>query len=327
MPDPRFLTRFRHLVRFGPALALALLVAAALPAVGQTHAPARVRRANPPQFSKSIRDAFFPDAREKLVGARPEPADGTSAPAAAAGTTAGEPAAAAGSDWSNLIAAEAVEDEIKSQQIKLSEMVENPTRFKSGAFRQARTSLSTLAAMLAIVADYGGRIRWQEEAAPLRDLVGKAALACAEGSDAAYEQAKARSEDLQLLVRGGSLSLPGAAAQPNWSKLADRPSLMKRLEEAQQQVLSPLTANNEEFTNNVERLNHESQIVAALAEAITREGFEFADDPTYVEYAKQMRQQALAVRNAARQGNYDEARQAAGTLRQSCATCHDGYRN
>ncbi len=271
-----------------------------------------MRRAKPPEFSKSIRDVFFPDAREKLVGTRPEPASGKPTPGAATAATAAEPAAPAGGEWSKLIAAEAVEDEIKSQQIRLADMVANPTRFKSGEFRQARTSLSTLAAMLGVVAEYDGRVRWQDEAAALRDLVGQAAASCTEGTDDAYQQARMRSDDLQLLIRGGSLSLPAGAEQPDWSKLADRPSLMKRLEQAQQQVLSPLTANSEEFQNNAERLYHESQIVAALAELITREGFEFADDPAYVEFAKEMQQQALSVRNAARQDDYEQARQAAG---------------
>ena len=31
-----------------------------------------VKRARPPQFPKSVADVFFPDAREKLVGDKPE---------------------------------------------------------------------------------------------------------------------------------------------------------------------------------------------------------------------------------------------------------------
>jgi len=308
--------------RLSAAVALvAMLAAAAQPAP-------RVRRAKPPTFSKSITDAFFPDAREKLAGPRPDPGTITKATPVppAKPVDASAPASIGPGGWSRLIEASAVEDEIKSQQNRLAKVVQNATRFRGGEFRQARTSLGVLTAMTAIVAEYDDKIRFKDQAAALRDQLGAAALACKDGSEAAFKQAKARSDDLQLLVRGGSLSLPAGAKSADWSRLADRPSLMKRLEEAQQQVLGPSVANEQQFKRNADALAQNAAIVAALSEIMTRPGFEFADDDTYVEYARAMQAHAVALQSAAKQGNYEAARAAEGELRQSCATCHDGYR-
>jgi cytochrome c556 len=123
------------------------------------------------------------------------------------------------------------------------------------------------------------------------------------------------------------LQLPAAKGDAAWPKVADRPPLMKRLERAQQQAVAPLVASKAEFERHAGRLAHEAQIIAALAEVISREGYEFADDDTYLEYARAMQTQALQVRDAATSKNYEQARQAAGELGKTCNNCHEGYRS
>ena len=305
-----------------------LLAASALLGVHEIRAAGGVKRARPPKFSKSIQDVFFPDAREKLVGPRPQAADPGAATVASTPQNPQDPTpSAGGAGWSKWIAAEAVEDEIKTQQIQLAATVQNPTKFKGGDYQKAREHLSVLAVMFGIATEYDARMRWQREAPAMRDLLARAGFNCKVGTDGSYKEAKTRSEDLQSLVRGGPLSLSKAAAESSWSKVADRAPLMKRLEQAQQQGVAPLTANTTEFERHADKLAHEAQLMAALAEVITREGYEFADDETYLQYARAMQAQAVAVRDAARQKNYQQARQAAGELSKACSKCHEGYRS
>jgi cytochrome c556 len=291
-------------------------------------APPKVRRARPPQFPKSVAEVFFPDASQKLVGPRPS--------AVAAKTVADSPLpppsspgapAADGKSWSKLITAEAVEDEIKARQVLLAKAVQNATRFKAGDNQQARTELGVLATMLAIVADFDGSIRWQRDAPALRDLVARAGFNCKVASDASFQEASSRAEDLQTLVRGGSLSLSPPSAAVAWPRISDRSELMKRLEQAEQQGITPAVSGEAAFKKNSDRLLHDAQIVAALSDVITREGYEFADDETYLELARAMREQAMRLRDATLQGNYEQARQAAGALGQACTNCHEGYRS
>jgi cytochrome c556 len=301
------------------------MFALAATVVHELRAAGPARRARPPKFAKSIEDAFFPDAREKLSGPRPAAAPSGQAPIASQPAASASPTSAAG--WSKWIGAEVMEDEIKAQQLKLAAAVQNPNTFKGGDYLKARESLSVLAAMFAIVADYDGPVRWQRQAAGLRDLVARAGFNCKVGTDASFKEAKMRADDLLLLVRGGSVEVPTAAAQSSWSKVADRQPLMKRLEQAQQQTVDPLAASSSEFEQRADRLAQEAQLIAALAEVIAQEGYEFADDETYLEYAKAMQAQALSLRDAATRQDYRQARQSAGELGKTCNNCHEGYRS
>jgi hypothetical protein len=316
------------------AAAIVLAAACGVSSIDAQAAAAAVpaRRARPPQFSQSVQDTFFSDAREKLVGARPAPPAGATTIAPVATTPAPSPSAPSPAalesptaGWSRLIAAEVVEDEIKAQQMRLSGLVQNPAKFKA-ELKQARESMSLLAVLFGIVAEFDGDIRWKGAAGSIRDAMAQADSHSEQASDATYQQAKARAQDLQTLIRGGS---PPAvdAGKPQGSKLADRPPLMRRLEQAQQHGIAPLTASTGAFERDVDRLAHEAQLVAALGEVIMREGYEFAEDETYLDYARSMQSEALKVRDAARQKNFEQAQQAGVALERTCNECHAAYRD
>ena len=286
------------------------------------------QRARPPQFDQSVRDVFFPDAREKLTGPRPaKTARGVSRDGSSEASSPLPKAEGKRYAWSRLIAAEVVEDEIKAQQILLAKVAHSATRFKGGGYQQARVHFSVLAVLFALDGQYDQTMRWQHEAPALRDLLAEAGLHCKAGSDATYHETQARAEDLLNLVRGGSLSLAEAPADFNWAQVAERPPLMKRLEQAQEKILTPGTANAGEFSRQADKLSHEAQIIAALSEVIAGEGYEYADDETYREFARTMQQQALAARDAVEQKDYEAARAAVAEMGKACNHCHEGFRN
>jgi hypothetical protein len=68
-------------------------------------------------------------------------------------------------------------------------------------------------------------------------------------------------------------------------------------------------------------------MVAALAETIQREGFEFSDDEDYLSYCKKMRQGALDIVDGVKLKSYEKARAGAGEITKSCSQCHEGYRS
>lgn len=316
--------------------ALSLLAVALLIAVGQGAPPKKVagRRALPPQWPKTVTDSFFDDAREKLVGERP---DYGSAPAVATssgnntpspGSSGGEtPAASGGGAWSKLVSRETIEDEIKSLQKQVSENVTTPAKFKGGGFKLGRKHFTELAMLFAIISQYDGEVRWKDKAGGIRDLMARAGYNCKVGTDASYNEAKLRKDDLEQLVQGGTLNAGEANPDAKWDKIADRPPLMQRLEELQQQGIAPRTANSGEFSKNADVLLREAELLAAIAEAIQQEGFEFADDDSYLEYARAMRDAAVEVAEAVKTKNYDSARAASGNIEKACTGCHEGFRS
>jgi cytochrome c556 len=167
-----------------------------------------------------------------------------------------------------------------------------------------------------------------EAAAGMRDLIGRAGHNCKVGTDASYGEAKLRKDDLENLVRGNPPATPANIdSTTSWKKVSDRPPLMTRIEKAQQQGVTVWTANAGDFKKNSDQILHEAQVIAAIAEVIQRDGFEFADDETYLGYARQMRDQAVEVVNAVKSKNYEQARKAAGQIDKACSGCHEGYRS
>lgn len=286
-----------------------------------------VKRARPPQFPQSVRDAFFPDAREKLVGPRPVRTAATASASQAQGPVSSDAATAQGSGWSKLISPETLEDEIKSTALGLAGSIQTGAQFKGGGYKAVRVQFSVLATMFGIVADYDGQVRWQQQAPAIRNLLARAGFNCKVGTDAAYKEATLRKEDLESLVGGAPVQLRPAEKETKWKAVTDRPPLMQRLEQAQQHGLAVWTSNSAEFQKNQEKSLHEAEVIAALAKVIQQEGFEYADDETYLESARELLSQAHAAAEAARKSNYDAARQATGKIEKACSKCHEGFRS
>lgn len=312
-----------HAARLG---ALYLVLTATLMSVPLLLAAPPARRARPPRWEPSTIDAFFSDARQKLVGSRPVP--GEDSGAAVPGSPADEGPGTAGGEfaWSKLISAEVIEDEVKAAEQRLAADLANANDFKGGGYKTARVNCSVLSVMFAIIAEYDGDVRWKSQAAGMRDGLAHAGFNCKVGTDQALKEAKARSEDLQSLIRGGSVDVRRAERKAKWNEVSGRPPLMQRLEQAHHQGMTLWTSNQGEFSKNAAKLAHEAQIAAALAEIIQREGFEFTDDATYLGHARTVVKHALEVRAAAQQNDYNGARAATGTIEKTCNACHEGYR-
>lgn len=282
-------------------------------------------------LEQDANDAFFADAREKLVGERPA-AGGQVATAgpAGGGAMAEAEGASAGNvfTWSKLIGPDAVEDEIKKLQKEYSATITTPAPFKGGGYKAARRQLTELALLFGIIAEYDGDVRWKKDSLSMRELMARTGFSCKAGSDASFTEAKLRRDELETLVRGGSApSVPGVEAKASWDKVVGRPPLMQRLETAQQQGVAVWTANAGDFSKYQEKILMEAELIAAIAEVIQRPGFESADEQDYLRFAKQLRDSALAIVDAVKSKNYDAARAASGKIDKSCSQCHEGYRS
>jgi cytochrome c556 len=317
----------RHAYLAALAVAAAITIHSAVDA--QRKGP-KSRRAAPPEFGDEVGDVFFSDARERLVGERPNfgslaPRGVTGGPTPPGG---GTPASTGGVfGWSGIISATTVEDEIKAIKMQVDEVVTTPGPFKGGGFRKARKQFSTLAVMFAIAGEYDGDIRWKENAPGLRDAFARAGFNCKVGTDGSYNEAKLRRDDLEGLIRGQKVDVKDAETKATWDKVSNRSPIMQRMEEGFQKRLKPWLANAGEFKNNSEKVYHEAQVLAALAETIQREGYEYWDDEDYAGYAKTMEQAAIDIAEAVKLNSYDNANKAASEISKACSECHEGYRS
>lgn len=290
----------------------------ALPACADTP------RAKPPTFSDDEKALFPADARKLLAGPRPDFA--RQAPTAVASAAAAPEIGENGYQWSAMIAAETVEAEIKRQANKVAGLVRSATSFKGGGYRDCRDAFTMLALMFSIAAEHDEDARWSSKAAGLSVLFARAGANCKVGTDGSFREASARSEDLAELVRGGRPDVPAGADNQDWGALAARAPVMRRMEVALEEQLKPAMASDRAFGRASEDAYHEAQVLAALAEIITRPGFEDGDDEEYVAYARTLRDASTEMATAAENETYDLARPAYGKAGQSCSACHEDYR-
>ncbi len=323
------------------ALAIAVLTFASverLTAQGQRSRSAKkpAKLAPPPKWDRKVLETFFPDARQHL-GAGPAPGSGEAAtvpaPSAVGVPTeqpAAVPAAAAGTarEWSALIAAATLEDEVKSLVKPTAEAVQSPTAFKGGAHKNAREGFSMLAVVFNVIDEYDGQVRWKKDAPGLRALFARAGANCKVGTDNSFAEAKLRSQDLTELVRGGNIQPPAKIDKDlRWPDVAGRAPLMKRMDRALRERLQAWTASPAEFNKNRAAVLREAQLLAVLAEVIKSEGYDNAEDATYQQYVSQLQAQCLELIEAVKSTDTSKAQSVAGQMNKTCDACHADFRS
>ncbi len=298
------------------------------PPAGDQRQPAAPQKyARPPKWPKDVIDTFFPDATAKLVGTRPDYDKSTAAPGASQTATDSGANPAAGGGWSKLIDAETIETQIKRLTQEVNKTVSAPAQFKGGGYKECRREFSVLAALFAVTAEYDGEARWKDAAPQLRNEFARAGRNCKVGTDQTFQEAKQRKQDLTDLVGGTrAKSSTNAEVKADWAQVADRPPLMQRLNIAQQDRLTKWLASKQDFVAHRDDVKQEAQVIATIADIIARPGFEYADDETYLGYARELKQYETEIAAAVDTGNYDQARQALGNASKSCTSCHEGYR-
>jgi hypothetical protein len=295
-------------------------------------------RAAPPKWDKQVTDViFFKDVfKEALAGERPAdlgrppavaagPANGGGNSGAASGGDAGT-AAASGAGWSKVVAGTTLEDQIKAIKQSLDKEITTPSEFAGKGYSIARREFSALAVLFAVIAEYDGDVRWKSSAAVARDRFSALAGTAKVGSQQAYNAAKDGRSQLEDLLGGGSFPKGEAEAGAEWSKVADRAPIMQNLGLAFDEKVAKWTGSEATFKSNADAALAEAQMISIYAALLGKEGMEDADGDSYKEFLKKLREGAAEVAEAAKSGDADKARKAAGEIKKSCDGCHGEYR-
>jgi hypothetical protein len=185
----------------------------------------------PKQWDKSMRELFPPNPKSRLRGERPALRGTNQSPDRGApdNPMSTDPGAFA---WSKIISAETATNEIKS--------------YRAEGHRQARRQFSVLAAMFGIIAEYDQTIRWKQNSAAARAAFARAAVNAKAADDNTFNESKARSQNLDDLVQGGSAEFPAASAgEVKWPEgydSADDAEYQKQVKELRQGALAAAAA-------------------------------------------------------------------------------------
>ncbi|MFM7846874.1 MAG: hypothetical protein ACKPEY_21925 [Planctomycetota bacterium] len=328
----------RRVISAALILTLIALTAVATTTLGQTKATRTVRRAASPKWQPSeTKGVFFDNVFDGkvLVGDRPAnlsvaKSAGPANPTAAGATT--ESAAAgggggSGAGWSKVIASSAIEDEIKAIKLMVDKNVTTPTEFAGKGYKEARRNFTILAMLFGIVGDYDGDVRWKKEASTAREVFARTAANAKVGTQQVFNEAKLRKADLDELMSGSGLSAKASAdGKLSWAQTCDRSPLMMRLEMGVQGKLQPATASKAEFQGKKDEVQHEAQVVAAIARVLAQETMDDADAAEYKNFCKVLETAAIEILDAVKLNSDEAARKAVGVISKSCDDCHGAYR-
>lgn len=325
------LRKFGWLALFLPVGLMLLSSDSFGPAPGKAWAAAKRkgthRTAKRPEFDQQTLDLFFADAREKLGPG--QPGRPVAAAVAATAGSADQPGESGGGfAWSTLVSSSTLEDGVKGEVSLLAEQTKTPSAFNGGGNREARRLFTELAMLFSVIADYDKDVRWKRDAGDLRSLFGRAAANCKTGGANSFRVAQARTTDLTELVRGSKIDVPKNEADFKWSEVVNRPPLMTRMgKEGYSVKLKNWTSGKNEFSKNRAELLQEAEIMAVIGHVIQDESYEYADDETYLEFAKILETQGKEIAEAVKSDNFERAQAAAGLINKACSECHEGYRS
>jgi hypothetical protein len=299
---------------------LAAMVMAIAGTTSMAVAQPPAERAAPPTFCDADAEPFFPDAREALVGERP------AAVSSKIQDDGGDSVDAAIFEWSRLVEGDTLATEVKRIAANLAEPLSSPAEFRSGGNKVCRREFAMLAVLFAVIEQYDADVRWQREAATLREASSRVSDTCRTASDQSYAAAVRLRDDLDELIRGGRPANDAAQPIEKWSQLADRTLLMRRMEQALQVGVNPRLTDAKVLAKSAADVRHEAELLALLADVIAREEFDYWDDEAFTGYSHDLGSAAGELARAAADGNYESARAAAGAITNACAACHEGYR-
>ena len=317
-------------IRRGPLLlAVGLLIGCQVLgfALAQDRRKVRRRRAKRPTFSARAEKVFFNDVFAELVGERPANFAATAAPIPSGGTNGGNAVATPSGKWAQLISSSTIEDEIKALKMRVDKEVTTPSAFAGRGYKECRNHFSSLAALLNVIHEYDGDVRWKKHARAARDLFARTAANAKVGTPQVYNEAKLRKQDLQDLVSGSAVESQPRPEPPTWRDVIERGPLMRQLDASLESHLKQNLSSESEFKKNTEEIIHQGELLAAFSEMLIKEGMEDGDDEDYAAYVKTMRDAARDVVEGVKLNDYERARKAIGVVDQTCNECHELYRS
>ena len=288
------------------------------------------KRAKAPTFSGAETKGIFFESVEKAIrGNRPSLAE-LQSKRPGVGAVAAKPksetdTSTEGGVWDSLISSTSIEDEIKRVKLHYDSVVTQPGPFKSGGYQEARLDLMVLSSLFAIITEYSGDVRWKKDAAIARDLLGRTAYNCNEGTTQVFNEARARKDDLQDLMSGSGLRSGKAEESNDWASIADRGPMMEYLE-GLKESLRESTSAEADVKSDPDSVRRSAELIAVLGKVLTSEGMDDWDDEDYAAYSDQMTEAARGVTRGLELGDYDAIRKAVGAVTQSCDACHGDYR-
>lgn len=276
-------------------------------------------------------NVWYPDplavAKQQGTVAAPT-TDGGTTPETGGDTPAAEPPPAeSGGDvnWKDVVAATVLDDEVKKISNRFRAKLQTLATYNS-SYLELPTYISSMAVLAAIAAEHPDDIRWKDDAKKIRDLSAKMLSEKLQRGAKSYKQVNEPYLAITDILRG---STPGGLPEPNpeddFVEYAEMGFLMKRFEVGTK-WLNVNAGTEDALKENAADIKHEVGVLAALATAITTEGYGYVDDGEFKGFAKGMIDGCKKVAEAVGTGSLENYQLGFSMIDQACTKCHSSYR-
>jgi cytochrome c556 len=249
-------------------------------------------------------------------------------PGALASTLTGGPASkpvAASSDWSELIDAETLDAEVKHIRTDLTAGLQSVGKYNA-RYQDLAVSGATLAALAEIVVELPRSASWKEHAANVRDLAASVHDSAKALGGQAYQATKGASDQLTDVLDGNiPAGLPAAEPMRDFSQVANRSALMKRMDRSFQRLKKGGTA-QQLLKKDAAQAIEDAAMLSVLSRVISVGHYESADDPKYRGHATELTRSATDLATAAKSGEAPAFADALTRIQKRCDACHADFR-
>ena len=183
-----------------------------------------------------------------------------------------------------------------------------------------------LSALATLAAEHSGKISWKDNALKARDAAVAIAMAATgkgrenlKKADVAYQQFSG------VINNNPPPDLAAPDPQQSREETADRASLMKRMQTAQER-LKEAAASDSAFKTNQQRSIHEALILGTLTRFTAHGSYGSASEGEYQKFAAALGAAAGEMAVAAEQEDADGFKSALDRVETNCAGCHAKFR-
>ena len=255
----------------------------------------------------------------KSVAAQGNSDDRNRLPASPAGT---RPKTA----WSELLPIEGLQDEIKTLRGNLTKHLSNQGQYNQN-FKSIVIDATGLAALAVIAQNRHESLTWTENAAYVREFANQIAAAATGLGRENYGKTKSAFQRLTTVLDGSIPADSGDVVKTiSWHEAVSRHAAMKRIESARDYLKQDVNSESK-FKSMSERVRHESAIIAAFTTLIASDGYEFAENEDYQQFAKMLIEGAKEAIDSTSVQSYEKFKTAIDKINKSCTDCHGHYGN
>jgi hypothetical protein len=247
-----------------------------------------------------------------------------SAAAKPAGGTAAKPAGAS-AEWGELIDADVLDAEVKHIRTELTAGLQSVGKYNAH-YQEIAVSAATLAALAEIVVELPRSTSWKEHAANVRDLAASIHDSAKALGGQAYQATKGPSDQLMDVLDGNvPAGLPAAEPMRDLAQVANRSSLMKRMDRSFQHLKKGGSA-QQLLKKDAGQAVEDAAILAVLSRVISVGHYDSADDPKYHGQATELTRAASDLATAAKSGEAPAFADALTRIQKRCDACHADFR-